>query len=286
MLVLVDNNFADRDGMRDYLRASRANLAVLPSTVFEEWFKAKSPKTTRRVQQIACAHPDQIIVLKDTQDLLHMSGRPCGLLLRLIDRQQTRDFAPYCDTVVNAPMTPELEAHFEAHRSHTQGIMDGLLPEAHKMMRLFAEWDRELSAAQKKELRGIVEGDRKLSLGMQELTFHKAVKLGGSLFNAHKVTRANVPATIPEMVNLLAFRYGAMMVALYMRLRNTGGTDASSDKQVLNHLMDIKIAAQATYFDGFLTREPDLHDTYQIAITMIAGLGGYTHCGKGLTTVS
>ena len=282
MLVMVDNNFADRDGMRDYLGASRTHLAALSSTVLEEWFKAKSPHTTRRVQQIACAHSDQIIILKDTQDLLHMSGRQRGLLLRLIDRQQTRDFAPYCDTVVNAPMTPELAAHFEAHRDRTQGIMDALLPEARKMMSLFAAWDQELSISQRNELKGIIEGDRKLSLGLQELTFHKAAKLGGSLFTAHKVMRANVPTTIPEMVNLLAFRYGAMMVALYIRLRSTGGTDVSSNKKVLNHLMDIKIAAQATYLDGFMTHESDLHNTYQIAVTLIAGLGGYTHCGKSL----
>ena len=82
------------------------------------------------------------------------------------------------------------------------------------------------------------------------------------------------------MANLLAFRYGAMTVALYIRLRNSTGTDVSSDKKVLNHLMDIKIAAQATYLDGFMTREPDLHDTYQIAVSLIAGLGGYTNCGK------
>ena len=280
MLVLIDNNFADRDGMRDYLSESSAHLAALASTVLQEWFKAKSPITTRRVQQIACAHANQIIVLKDTQDILHMSGRREGLLLRLIDRRQTRDFAPYCDTVVNAPMTPELEAHFETHREHTQGIMDALLPEARKMMRQFAAWDQELSASQKKELEGIIEGNRKLSLGLQELTLQKAAKLGGSLFAAHKVTRANVPTNIPEMVNLLAFRYGALMVALYIRLRNKSGTDVSNGKKVLNHLMDIKIAAQATYFDGFMTHETDLYDTYQIAVTLIAGLGGYTHCGN------
>ena len=281
MLVLIDSNFADRDGMRNYLGASRTHLAALPSTVLEEWFKAKCPETARRVQQIICAHPKQVVVLKDTMDLLHMSGRSGGLLLRLIDRQQTRDFGPYCDTVVNAPMTPELGAHFEAHRAHTQRILDSLLPEARKMMRLFAAWDEELSSSQRKELKGILDGDRKLSLGLQELTFHKAAKLGGSLFAAHQVTRTNVPRTIPEMVNLLAFRYGALMVALYIRLRNSGGTDVSNDKKVLNHLMDIKIAAQATYRDGFMTHELDLHVTYQIAVTLIAGLGGYTHCGKG-----
>jgi len=280
MLVLIDNNFADRDGMRDYLAASRSNRAAIPGTVFEEWFKAKSPDTTRRVQQIASAYPGQIVVLKDTRDLLHMSGQPRGLLLRLIDRRQTRDFAPYCETVVNAPLTPELETHFRAHREHAQETMDALLPEAHKMMRMFAQWDQEFSVSQRRELNGIIDGNRKLSPELQEATFHKAVELGGNLFTAHQVARSKVPATIPEMANLLAFRYGAMTVALYIRLRNSAGTDVSSDKKVLNHLMDIKIAAQATYLDGFMTREPDLHDTYQIAVSLIAGLGGYTNCGK------
>ncbi len=282
MLVLIDNNFADREGMRDYLGASRANLAALPGTVFEEWFKAKSAHTTRRVQQIACAFPEQIVVLKDSRDLLHMSGQPGGLLLRLIDRKQTRDFAPYCDTVVNAALTPDLEAHFRAHREHTQEIMDALLPEAHKMMRMFAGWDLEFSEKQRRELTGIIGRDAKLSPALQDITFEKAVKLGGSLFSAHQVARSKVPATIPEMANLLAFRYGAMLVALYIRLRNSTGPYVSSDKKVLNHLMDVKIAAQATYLDGFMTREPDLHDTYEIAVSLIAGLGGYTHCGKGL----
>jgi hypothetical protein len=286
MLVLIDNNFADRDGMRDYLAASRSNLAALPGTVFEEWFKARSPDTTRRVQQIACAYPAQIVVLKDTRDLLHMGGKTSGLLLRLIDRKQTRDFAPYCATVVNAPMTADLEAHFHTHRDNVQETLTGLLPEAHKMMRLFASWDEEFSASQKAEMRGIIESDRKLSPEMQYATFEKAVKLGGSLFTAHKVDRGKVPATIPEMANLLAFRYGAMAVALYIRLRNSPGTAVSSDKKVLNHLMDVKIAAQATYFDGFMTHEADLHDTYRIAVSLISALGGYTHCGKGLPIAS
>ncbi|WP_182466842.1 hypothetical protein [Sphingomonas gilva] len=196
MLVLIDNNFADRDGMRDYLAASRSNLAALPGTVFEEWFKARSPDTTRRVQQIACAYPDQIVVLKDTRDLLHMSGQPRGLLLRLIDRKQTRDFAPYCETVVNAALTPELEAHFRAHRDNAQDTLAALLPEAHKMKRMFAAWDAEFSESQRRELKGIVDSDAKLSPALQEATFLKAVKLGGNLFSAHQVARSKVPATI------------------------------------------------------------------------------------------
>ena len=68
----------------------------------------------RRVQRVVCQYPAQIKILKDTQALSQMSGNPHGLLLRLIDCQQMRDFAPYCETVINAEMTPTLEAHFEA----------------------------------------------------------------------------------------------------------------------------------------------------------------------------
>lgn len=281
MLVLVDNNFADRDGMREYLGTARTNRAVLPSTVFEEWFKAKSPDTTRRVQEIACSYPNQIFVLKDTRDLLHMDGNPAGMLLKLIDREQTRDFEPYCQTVVKAPMSPKLEAHFAKHRVNAQEHVGALLPEAHKMMKLFETWDSEFTTQQVSSLRGIVGTGRKLSDDLQNLTVEKAFQLGGNLFVAHAVDRSKIPSTCAEMANLLAVRYGFMTVALYVHMRSASSMTPTSDKRVLNQLMDIKIAAQATYFDGFMTNEPDLDIIYQIGLGIVRALGGYSDCGRG-----
>lgn len=281
MLVLVDNNFADRDGMRDFLSASRNNRAALPSTVFEEWFKAASPDTPRRVQKVACEYPGQIFVLKHTRDLLHMDGEPSGMLLKLIDRQQTRNFAPYCETVINAPMSPELEAHFTMHRQNAQEHLNALLPEAHKMMRLFEEWDREFNSRDVSSLRGIIGSGRTLSAELQKLTVEKAFRLGGGLFVAHGVDRAKIPSTFAEMANLLAVRYGFMTVALYVLMRSSSSMTPTNDKRVLNQLMDLKIAAQATYFDGFMTNENDLTKIYQIGLGIVRALGGYTHCGRG-----
>lgn len=281
MLILVDNNFADREGMRAYLGTARSNRAAVPSTVFEEWFKAESPETPRRIQQIACAYPDQIFVLKHTRDLLHMDGNPAGMLFKLIDRQQTRDFEPYCQTVVNAPMSPELEAHFAMHRTNARAHVDALLPEARKMMRLFETWDREFTPAQIRSLRGIVGSGRRLSPELQKLTVEKAFKLGGGLFVAHGVDRAKIPSTLAEMANLLAVRYGFMTVALYVHMRSASSMAPTNDKRVLNQLMDLKIAAQATYFDGFMTNEKDLDRIYQIGLGIVRALGGYSDCGRG-----
>jgi len=281
MLVLVDNNFADRHGMRAYLAASRSNRAVLPSTVFEEWYKAKSPDTPRRVQQIVCSYPDQIFVLKHTRDLLHMAGEPPGMLFRLIDRQQTRDFAPYCDTVINAPMSPELEAHFAMHQANAQDHVNALLPEAHKMMGLFETWDREFTGEQIRSLRGIVGSGRMLSPELQRSTVEKAFRLGGGLSVAHGIDRAKIPTTDAGMANLLGVRYGFMTVALYVHMRSVSSMTPTSDKRVLNQLMDLKIAAQATYFDGFMTNEPDLDIIYQIGLGIVRALGGYSNCGRG-----
>lgn len=280
MLALIDNNFADRDGMRAYLGASRSNRAVLPSTVFEEWYKAKSPDVPRRVQQVACTYPDQIYVLKHTRDLLHMDGNPSGMLFKLIDRQQTRDFGAYCETVINAPMSPELEAHFAMHQANAQDHVNALLPEAHKMMALFETWDREFTAEQVRSLRGIVGSGRMLSPELQLLTVEKAFRLGGGLSVAHGVDRSKIPTTDAGMANLLGVRYGFMTVALYVHMRSASSMTPTSDKRVLNQLMDLKIAAQATYFDAFMTNETDLHRIYQIGLGIVRALGGYTNCGR------
>jgi hypothetical protein len=279
VLVLVDNNFADRDGMRKYLAASPANRAAISETVLEEWFKAKAGETTQRVQTVACEFPKQILVLRRTTDLLHVGGGSSSILLRLIDRQQTRDFPAYCDTVVNAPMTPELEARFLAHRQDVQDTFTGLTQEAHKLMRRFAAWDVEF-ANEQRQLSGLLQRDVKLPGHLQRALLEKAYTMGGNLFAAHKVAREKVPTSHREAINLLAVRYGVMAVALYIVMRNRPGTYPQSDAKVLNHLNDLKIAAQASYFDGFLTHEAGLEITFQVGANLIAALGGYSGSGK------
>lgn len=286
MLALVDNNFAQRDGMREYLEASRENRAVITHTLMQEWHRKQASRTTRLSLEIACRFPDQIVVLRDTTDLMHMSGDPKGLLLRLIDRQQTRNFASYCDTVIAAPLNDSIEAQFGAHEEYTIESMALLEKEAEKMWALFAMWDDPdhhdgFTNAQLRQMSGLIGRGERLSAELQQKTLLLAINQSAASFRRHNVSSDKVPTDWPELANLLSFRYGAMLVSLYVYWKSEHGNSYPSNKRnVLAWLNDIKIAAQATYFDAFYTGEKKLISVYQIGLSLITALGGYTNCGR------
>jgi putative SOS response-associated peptidase YedK len=76
MLVLLDNNFVDRDGLRAYFEASADHRAAIPHTAFFEWHKSMAEKVTRRVLQQAGLYSSRIVILRDTNSILHMRGQP------------------------------------------------------------------------------------------------------------------------------------------------------------------------------------------------------------------
>jgi hypothetical protein len=278
MLVLVDNNFVQRDGLLEYFDASPDNRAAIPHTAFVEWHKGDAEKVTRRVLRHACTHPERIVILRDTHSILRMRGQRKRIMMKLIDDQQTRDFPAYCSDFITGPVTVDVSASFQAHADRAREDVHGLLVEAHKMLDLFGKWDDRFTATELRELQGALDRGELLSEGMQVKTFAMAEVLARRLLSAHGLLRiAKYPG---EFINTLAFRYGAMTVGLYVRMRNHPGDYPKNDRKVLAHLMDIKIAAQGTYFDDFLTNESGLKSAYEVAMSLIRALGGYTRCGR------
>lgn len=278
MLVLLDNNFVDRDGLREYMKADPSNRAAIPHAAFMEWHKGAAEKVTRRVLQQACSYGSRILILRDTQSLIRMRGQRKRIMSRLIDEQQTRDFPSYCADYITSPVTPETTARFEMHAQRARKDMEALQGEAHKMISLFAEWDNRLTAADLRELNGLLKKDARLSDDLQIKTWAIAEVL--AIKQLHVSGLSRLAAYPGELINTLAFRYGAMTMGLYLRMRNQPGTYPKNDRDVLAHLIDVKIAAQGTYFDDFLTNDATLKQAYEVAMSLIQVLGGFTRCGR------
>lgn len=278
MLVLLDNNYVDRDGLRAYFEASPDNRAAIPHTVFVEWHKGEAEKVTRKVLQQACGYPGRVVILRDTLSLLRMRGQPRRIMTRLIDERQTRYFPTYCETFITGPESEEVSAQFELHHQNARDQVDALQEEAHKLMGRFAHWDTVFEPAELAEMKGLLARDAKLSAGLQFKTFELAEEWGKRQLAGHGIS--GLTRTRAEFINTLAFRYGAMAVAFYINWRNNPKNYPRNDQKVLNHFMDIKIAAQASYFDDFLTNDAMIEPVYRIGMGMITALGGYTRCGN------
>lgn len=76
MLVLLDNNFVDRDGLRAYLEALGRPPRRDPAHRFRRVAQGHGGKVTRRVLQQACLYSLRIVILRDTNSILQMRGQP------------------------------------------------------------------------------------------------------------------------------------------------------------------------------------------------------------------
>ncbi|HEX7884271.1 MAG TPA: hypothetical protein VF499_16210 [Afipia sp.] len=286
MLVLFDNNTAQRETLAKYLSASPKHLAAIPHTVMEEWHMKKASQGVPDRLRIACQFPRQIVFLKNTAELMRMSGDSRGLLIRLIDRKQTRDFSAYCDTVIKAPMSEEIKARFDDHEAYIAETMAFLTEQSRKMMAVFRDWDENkdgngFTAKELRELQGILTRGEHLSAELQRKTVIKAAAQAVNHFKRHGLDESKKPRDYPTLVNLLGFRYGAMMVAMYLVWKSSGSKSyPSKEQRVRSWINDLKIAAQAAYLHGFKTDDGDLQKVYEIGRGIVSALGGYQDCGR------
>ena len=102
MRKVVDSNFLQSDGLRDYLSKSATNFVVLTDYAAMEAYKGDTLASIFRSMDILAQYPKQVIVLKGTQIVCGLRGRNKGLQRRLIDEKQTREFSSYCKDLLAA----------------------------------------------------------------------------------------------------------------------------------------------------------------------------------------
>jgi hypothetical protein len=102
MRKIVDRNFLQLPELREYLTASRKNLAVLTDYVLMEAFKGETVKNITSATEILAEFPKQVIVLKPTGIICQLKGRRSGLTRRMISKEETKGFGKWCDGLVRA----------------------------------------------------------------------------------------------------------------------------------------------------------------------------------------
>ncbi|HEX7820139.1 MAG TPA: hypothetical protein VF463_05925 [Sphingobium sp.] len=235
--------------------------------------------TARHALQIACRFPAQILILKETTDQFDRSSGE-AIAEALIDARQTTDFAAYCETVVMAPATPELSDRFGSHENYSEAYISGLVDEGLKLYRRFKREDEDLAPDEIAELKALAVVPAVMSAALQKRTFAMAADIAGRMIRGRAPDGAADPASFRDFVDSLAFRYGAMIVGLWIYRRGSPGPYPSNRRDVGADVMDLKIAAQASYFDGLLTHEKRLESLFGNGMSLIRALGGYCECGR------
>jgi hypothetical protein len=179
-----------------------------------------------------------------------------------------------------APECADLEARFEEHERFSHAYIDGLADEGLKLYRRFEKEDAELSPAEAAELKALARAPAVMSLALHQRTFSMAARIAGGMIRGRTPDGTSDPRSLAQFVDSLAFRYGAMIASLWIYRRGSPGPYPRNRRDVGADVMDLKIAAQASYFDGLLTHEKRLETVFDNGMSLIRALGGYRECGR------
>lgn len=288
MLALIDNNFAQRPCFDEYLAESSENFAVLSQTVLQEWLKVSSNDSGHGIRnkfKIACKYPRQILVLKDTDFLLRNTGNTIEILERLIDFEQTSNFFGFCSTLINVPFSDDIREHLAPYENDAMETAKDLKYEAQKMFKLFRRWrfkESEIGFSRKviDDLKGMLIPNKILAPDTIGKIFEKIGSITRTQLKNHDLDIKKLATNDIELANLLSFRYAVMTLALFIYFEENGGMYPTEESKLSSWLYDLKIAAQATYFDDFKTNDKKLFEVYKVGLRLIIALGGYYGCGN------
>jgi hypothetical protein len=223
-----------------------------------EAHKADTLETLYRSMAILGEFPRQVIVLKGTQTVCGLSGRASGLQRRMIDQQQTQNFAEYC-------------WHLAAARRGDLYIQAQLLDVARwarqQMERILGDMkefdgavDDLASTFNTNEIQKIRKGSPYTRTMVEKMLAQISMR-ARALFDRHpRATRLPPPHELP---NTFLFRTALCVYLLLKRWISVGGAHQTKPEKLRNDMVDVNFAVFATYFDGLLTADRKIAEIYR-----------------------
>jgi hypothetical protein len=265
MRKVVDSNYLQSPLLEAYLSRSSQNIVVLTDYAAMEAYKAASSEMIYRSMEILAKHPLQVVVLKGTQTICGLHPRRAGLQRRMIDKDQTRNFANFCRDLVRARRGDRsLQVAIEAMQREARAHMDRVLSDVADLPRVFDELAKIFTEAELKLLRTgkpYTEALMKKIIGGIQL-------FAGVLFRDHP--RVQRWPTANELAYTYILRFSLCTYFLALKAIEVGGVAQMKPERMRNDLVDASFAAYATFFDGLLTSDAKLAEIYIRAQVFLA----------------
>jgi hypothetical protein len=273
--LVIDTNYLADEGLDAYLGGARHHYGLISQVTMIEIHKEYAVSNARWLMRIACRYPRQIKILRDLTDLTFMDGGTQRLTRRMVDDDQTAKFGAYCATVIKAPMDDVIARQFAFFEEQSRSYVAEVAETAPRIFNLFRQAEREFTSG---DVRHLCQR-RSYPASLQEKLVQLAFAIREVLICEQ---RGRFPTEMTRAVNTYLFRYSLIVALFFARWVKTGRMDITNSDKLINQILDMKIAAMATFYDGLLTREPKMAEMYEEAVFVAAGVGGYVGCGKGL----
>lgn len=269
MKKIVDSSAYSSPSLREYLAASTNNIAVLTDYVAMEAYNGKDLQAIFRAAEILGEYPSQVLVLRSTKAVCGLSGRRAGLVRRMIDESQTKEFQKYCLQVASAKRGDgALIRQLLLNKMDAQLHLDRMLRDANELSASLSDVASTFSAVELKTIRK----EEPFGQEMKEKMTHRILELTALLHRNHPTVH-KLP-TVEEVTNTFLFRVAVCAYALAIDWARVGGSSEAKLERVRNDAVDVSFSAYATYFDGLLSDDKKQRRIYVEAQVIMESLFG------------
>lgn len=268
MRKIADTNYIQNERLvSEYLSHSPTNQIVLTDYMAVELFNSGNVETLHRATRILVDYPKQVLVLKDIGKVCRLSGRSSGLQRRLVDEEQTR-YLPklFREVSLAAKGDQELIAAHRQMEIQAKQQLELVYGGALDFKNAYDEIASRFTASELKALRQ--PGDAPLAVIPKVREFAEALAL--DIYADDEYVRY---APRPdELKNTYIFRAALCCSAMALWWVRKGGVGKTGTETIRNDMVDCYIAAYATYFDGVLSRDSKLCETYKLSRRVLSQL--------------
>lgn len=266
MQLVIDSNQLQSPALRDFLRRSANNRAVLPDFAAMEAYKGDTLSSVFKSMAIVSEFPTQVVVLKGSAKICGLSGRRRGLQRRLIDDSQTRGFPEYARALRLAGAgNASLQRQILAHGESASGHFDKMLHDAQEMREVFDVLGRTYT----KEERSILRGRCPYTPAMTDKLVRSLIEIAGMIFRDSPLIRRT--PTYEELPNTFIFRVALAVYVMAITRVAHGGSRHMKPEKLRNDLVDMMFVAYGTFFDGILSDDKGMTRLFTEVCVLLSG---------------
>lgn len=272
---VIDSNMLQSDELRQYLRSSSDNLAVLPDFAWYEMYKQESLDGVRHGLSVVGDHPDQTILLQSGDHIARLDPEVAEDLGRLIWEGPSGDIRHFVSLVrSDAPLDADAQAQLGALWAWARTMKPSLIEGAVDFVGSFPEMQAQLF--DRGEIR-IIRTGGKYTGQMIVTIFSAAIQIWETLAKEYELPREGFSEEEISRTYLFRFALGLIMYLLWW-IRGGSQTVVRIDR-ASNDFIDLSFAVYATYFDGFLTRDEKASWVHQNLVAAIVSFRDHYSAG-------
>jgi hypothetical protein len=269
--LLADTNALRHEGLEQFLAASRDHSIALSDLTLVEMRKSNALRTSRESLRLVANFPGQVFVLRRTHKMLEESIKTASEAEALIDFGETNALLDLARRVRTVPQPAGLAEELEAHERDAQLLIKRLGEEVALLEPGLVEATKAFSAAELKQIRTGKNVERATQRTLLDLL--KDTTRDFILRNQEPGRR--VPMLLSDSLGTFALRYSLCSLLYYMDWVRIGRQTGKPLQRRINDVVDMQVAAMATYFNGVLSRDRALQHLSNSARGVLRGFGGF-----------